>query len=207
LHRAGFSNVLTTGCPAWYDLPSVDRDFVPPRRIGRIVLTAPARVSNLLNAARLVQFVRRRFPRAEGFLCFHRGIIPDRNSRGREAVVNLSLAAVGRAAGFKIVDAAYSTRALQLYSVCDLHIGYRVHAHIAFLSLRKPSVLIQEDGRGEGQSATLGTRDVPPYHAAQLSVLARILDEHEQTNFEAFGAVTERMRRQFLIMSDFLASF
>lgn len=206
LRRTGIDNVVTTGCPAWYHLPSIERDFVPPKRINRIVVTAPARAANYVHAGRLLRFIRRRYPRGEVLLSFHRGIIPDRNSLAREGMLNMSLAAVARAMGFKVINAAYSTRALDVYAACDLHIGYRVHAHIAFLSLRKPSVLIQEDGRGEGQSATLGTRDVPAQDAARPSVLASILDEHEQTNYEAFTAVTERMRRHFRVMSDFLTS-
>ncbi len=38
----------------------------------------------------------------------------------------------------------------------DLHIGYRVHTNIYFLSHRKPSILITEDSRGKGLLDTLG---------------------------------------------------
>jgi len=37
---------------------------------------------------------------------------------------------------------------INYYNNVDLHIGYRVHAHIFMCSISKPSVLISEDGRG-----------------------------------------------------------
>jgi Polysaccharide pyruvyl transferase len=47
-------------------------------------------------------------------------------------------------------------RFLTFYKDCDLHVGYRVHAHIYRTSLNLPTVLITEDGRGRGQQAMLG---------------------------------------------------
>ena len=44
---------------------------------------------------------------------------------------------------------------IDLYSNCDLHIGYRVHAHVFMTSIKKPSILIKEDGRGEGMSEVI----------------------------------------------------
>jgi hypothetical protein len=45
----------------------------------------------------------------------------------------------------------------------DLHVGYRVHTNIYFLSHRKPSILIAEDSRGKGLLDTLGGVGVVGY--------------------------------------------
>lgn len=45
---------------------------------------------------------------------------------------------------------------LKLYRECDLHIGSRLHAHLYFLSLRKPSFLTYVDDRMLGFSQMLG---------------------------------------------------
>jgi hypothetical protein len=47
-------------------------------------------------------------------------------------------------------------RMIEHYSASDLHIGYRVHAHIYMSSVGKPSVLINEDGRGKALKDVLG---------------------------------------------------
>jgi hypothetical protein len=44
----------------------------------------------------------------------------------------------------------------QFYDGCDLHFGYRVHAHIYLCSLGRPSILIAEDGRGKALKEVLG---------------------------------------------------
>ena len=40
--------------------------------------------------------------------------------------------------------------------IVTLHVGMRVHAHIYNLSIRNPSLLLEEDGRGAGVNDALG---------------------------------------------------
>jgi len=42
------------------------------------------------------------------------------------------------------------------YQNIDLHVGYRVHAHIFMNSISKPSVLLNEDGRGKALKDVIG---------------------------------------------------
>jgi hypothetical protein len=42
------------------------------------------------------------------------------------------------------------------YENVDLHVGYRVHAHIYMNSISKPSILIAEDGRGAALRRVIG---------------------------------------------------
>ncbi|WP_431801168.1 polysaccharide pyruvyl transferase family protein [Halobacillus andaensis] len=56
---------------------------------------------------------------------------------------------------FMIMDLSGGARNLSFYETIDVHIGFRLHAHIWFLRNRKPSLLIAEDGRGMGHLLTL----------------------------------------------------
>ena len=63
----------------------------------------------------------------------------------------------------------------RVYDEAEIHVGYRLHAHLYFLSHRKPSFLLEEDGRGRGASEALGLRGVPAWsRAACDSLLAEL---------------------------------
>lgn len=74
----------------------------------------------------------------------------------------------------KYVDASGSAEALMsTYDEFDLHLGYRVHAHLYMLSQGKPSYLIAEDGRGTGQQQVLGELNFKSYKYSMNSKLFR----------------------------------
>lgn len=55
----------------------------------------------------------------------------------------------------EVVDLSGGAEKLEYYNDIDLHVGFRLHAHIWFLRTRKPSLLIAEDGRSSGHLATI----------------------------------------------------
>ena len=65
------------------------------------------------------------------------------------------------------------------YKSIDLHVGYRVHAHIDCLSRRRTSFLIHEDGRGAGVDDALGVPGIDGWRLnckpLKTSVTRRIL--------------------------------
>lgn len=207
LHRAGFHNVVMTGCPAWYHLPTVQMDFQPLATIKRVVVTTPASPQYFIQARGVIDLVSRRFPKSKAYLVFHRGILPDKNKTLRKSILEMGLAIYGKMRGFQVLDASYSARKIDFYAECDLHIGYRVHAHINFLSFRRPSILIQEDGRGQGQSATLETEDVWASDSEALAKLSSILENHLDNQFASFTQPIAIMRQKHAIMQEFLAGF
>jgi hypothetical protein len=69
------------------------------------------------------------------------------------------------------------------YSETDMHIGYRVHAHILRLSLNKPSILVAEDGRGRALQSFLGASVLSAGNTKPLAGrLNRLLARVEASN-------------------------
>jgi len=65
--------------------------------------------------------------------------------------------------GINYCDISYSHEGMEIYDTCDLHIGFRVHAHIYNLSHRHRSLLIEEDNRGAGVNDALGLPRIRAY--------------------------------------------
>lgn len=205
LARAGASNVVMTGCPVWYDLQHLDTPYAFRPSPRSIVFSMPARPSPA--TAPLLDCLTARFPRATRTLSFHHGLLPANSARGRETGrANFVLAARALRRGWRVSSLAGSAAKMRrLYGAADLHIGYRVHAHLHCLSIRKASVLINEDARGiaqaialEAPSVTLSEADIAPAVAA----LERVFDSRG----EVIAHSIERMRERFVDMQRFLDS-
>jgi hypothetical protein len=152
LKRHGFDQSIMVGDLAWYHEDYMNQDMRIPTSIDEIVMTTPHHSVYEEQAKRLINMVSEEFPEANVTLSFH--------SR-----VNLTheknLRRVAQAKGFDIVYASHQIENVEFYDQCDLHIGYRLHGHLSFLRRRLPSVLLAEDGRGNGFNATLGTAGFP----------------------------------------------
>lgn len=164
----GIRNVSMTGCPSWY-FGGVKGPFRPPQKIQSIAVSMPQNKIYFAQSLELLDAVRRLFG---GFALvrsyvavFHRGLRADRHTTDRQAQELRELSKEVSARGYDVVDASYELERLTVYEEADVHIGYRVHAHIFNLGLRKPSFLLWEDGRGRGLSEALGLAcDVPGMH-------------------------------------------
>jgi hypothetical protein len=159
LRKQGISNVLMTGCPVWYDLPSIGKPMRLPSPANRVVFT-PAQLPLYQNVSiRVAEALRKQFPHAELVCSFHRGISKkDKFTRQDEVSNNQVIEAAATSLGYQIVDLSHSGEGTSLYDRCDLHVGFRLHAHLYTLSKRTPSLLLHEDGRGVAASATLNLR-------------------------------------------------
>lgn len=172
LERHGISNVSMVGCPVWYHLPSIGKALEPPTAVTRVVFT-PAQLHSLhdqsLAVARRIADV---WPEAEKFCSFHRGLdASDDFIPAADVANNRTLAERADALGFDVIDVTGDASKLDFYDECTLHVGYRVHAHFHFLSRRKPSLLIEEDGRGAGASDALGVQGVPAFRPDRIGRL------------------------------------
>jgi hypothetical protein len=235
LKAAGIPNALMTGCPVWYDLEQLGKPMRLPSEVKHIIFT-PAQLSFYrepsLDVARQIRDL---FPQARLVCSFHRGIAQqDAWLSDEERQNNLAIAQAAEAMGYEVVDVSGSANADEEYGKCDLHVGFRLHAHLCTLSKRVPSVLLHEDGRGIGASQTLSVRGFDAFHrtaAGSMRVpskrVARWLDkrlrgvvpsttcgadvrehlEHlAQTGFAQYAGVGNVIDAHFVQMKRFLAS-
>jgi polysaccharide pyruvyl transferase WcaK-like protein len=163
LNRAGYHNVILTGCPAWYHLPSLGKPLRIPSCLQRVVFTPPRKPLYASQSRQLMEGLRRWLPDATLHCSFHRGIGVDSFTSPEEADTNHRLHVLAQELGFEVHDVAYDLDRIAFYADCDLHVGYRVHAHLDFLSRRRPSVLLAEDSRGRGACEALGLRAFPAW--------------------------------------------
>lgn len=170
LKNEGFSDVLMTGCPAWYDLENIDKTELRSKgnRIRKIAVSDPAKIYNIEGSIYVVQYLKRRFPHAEIVYVFHRGIICDKYTSDKASRELQKISNQLKKLGVYVEDISYSVDGFKIYDNCDLHIGYRVHAHIYNLSIRSRSILIEEDGRGSGVNKTLGLPSIKAYSDKQM---------------------------------------
>ena len=62
---------------------------------------------------------------------------------------------------------------IDYYNTVDLHIGYRVHAHIFMNSINKKSILISEDGRAKGVGSVISGIVLDGYLAFREDLFSR----------------------------------
>jgi hypothetical protein len=208
LNNNGFSNVVMTGCPVWYDLPSIGKPFKEYNEIKNIVFTTAADPKLIKQTVNLIRLLVKQFPEANITMSYHRGILPDKHTTIRATIGYLTKALGAKLVkrNIKIKDVAYDLERLNFYDSCDFHIGYRVHAHLYFLSKRLPSILINEDGRGKGMVKTMS---LPFFNIEDKDILENIdkqIDLYKENNFKSFQDVGNYIDGHFKIMKDFLVS-
>jgi len=163
LRRAGLSNITMTGCPAWHHLPSRGKAMHVPTELKEVVFTPPRNRLYANQCRQLMSGLRRWLPDATLYCCFHRGVTVDQYSSAAEAQDNQIMLGFAREYDYQIRDTSYDLDKISFYDRCDLHVGYRVHGHLDFLSRRRPSLLLSEDSRGRGACEALGLRAFPAW--------------------------------------------
>ncbi len=197
-------NVLMTGCPAWYDLDYLDKEYVHSAQVDQVVVSMPARYHPQLPL--LLSYLKQRFPESKKIITFHHGFWPRLNVTGLVSALEfLRMALVGIRFGFCPVELSKDIRKMEIYDAPNsLHIGYRVHAHLYCLSHRKPTFLINEDIRGVGQAQSVGLESFLATDMDIVQKLARALDEHFSSNGERIAAAIHKMKDTFSSMLFFL---
>lgn len=127
---------------ALYDDEVVGTRFEPPAKVKSIAVTIQHKRKFFGQSRKLLDLIRRDFSEADLYVVHHS--VPTEGSK--------DVAEYAKSIGFIEKDLSGSVENLNFYDDIDLHIGYRLHGHIAFLRRRKPSVLIVEDARSFGIS-------------------------------------------------------
>lgn len=181
----GIENVMMTGCPAYYDLDVLNHTPWMPRQIDSIGFSLGVsfvqsrQMENQMKSQILA--CREMFSRAKFKVFFHHSL----ESHATEAAYGRSMSEhLERHREFAewleskqivYVDISGSAQNLiESYSHVDLHVGYRVHAHIFMNSVGKPSLLLSEDGRAKGSQGAIGGMVVDGYDRLRDSVVAKV---------------------------------
>ena len=153
-----FENALMTGCPAWYNLDYVNKLTLRENiniPFKKICISDPANSKNINQSLALVKYLKEKYKDVKLYFVFHRIDKNDNKYNGLQKQL--------KEMDINIVDITGSSEGFKIYDDCDLHIGYRVHAHIYNLSNRNLSILIEEDGRGAGVNEALGLQGIKAY--------------------------------------------
>ncbi|WP_203256650.1 polysaccharide pyruvyl transferase family protein [Hyunsoonleella ulvae] len=204
----GFNNVKMTGCPVWYDLRYIDDSFTD-FTAKNIVITTPAAPRLFWQTIKLVALMKKEFPSAENFyMTFHRGIMPDKYTKFVTSIgyILMCIGSKVLIPKMKIRDVSYKMEKIDFYQEMDFHIGYRVHAHLYFLSQRKPSVLINEDGRGVGMVKTLGLPILNIDDKELFNKIRNTLRTYKNNDIGDFKRVKKVFDEKFSVMKSFLAN-
>jgi len=164
-HR-GLSNFVMTGCPAYYDLDMLGREPAVPGSIDRISFSLG--VSYVVSKAMkdvmqiTILSLQERFRNGDFQVVFHHSTDPrfyKDMGTAKQRFAREQSKFIEWLDSKEVKYTAVSGSADHLinhYADCDLHVGFRVHAHLFMCSISRPTVLISEDGRGKGVRGTIG---------------------------------------------------
>ena len=149
----GLSKATFSGDVAFFDSRFENRRFPTDPDIRRIVISDPHYATRYVETLKgLVASVSAQFPNASVALAMHG--------------VNEPVTEIANALNLPIINLfERPDEGLEIYDECDLHVGFRVHAHVSALNRRKPSYLLEQDGRGTDYGLTLTRRMSVPCYA------------------------------------------
>jgi hypothetical protein len=147
LQDMGFDSVMN-GCPAWYDLEYFGKRIKTTKNIKNILVSVPGSDIFFNQFTYLLTNIIEKYPECTFYVSFNHGFKNDRFKKLKSRLNGLNI---------HFLDMSCGTNRAFEYDKMDLHIGYRVHTHIYFLSHRKPSVILAEDSRGVGVMDVLET--------------------------------------------------
>lgn len=161
----GFSQYLMTGCPALYSKEHIDRPAVLPEKVKTLgfSLGVAFRTSNRMfrQMQEAILALRDELADVKLTVAFHHGLdknylnSPGSSSQLHKAQARFQQWLESESIAYKDISGS-AENLKQFYGDCDMHVGYRVHAHIFMSSIGKPSVLLNEDGRGKALASVLG---------------------------------------------------
>jgi len=184
LFSKGMRNFLMTGCPALYDKQFLNSKIDESKTINKIAfsLGVSLRISKKMyqQMQNVLLLIHELFPSTHIDVVFHHSPSKEYiNTHGsNRALYNAqnSFLIWLKENNFHYVDISGSAEKLiNYYSNVDLHIGYRVHAHIFMNSISKLSILLNEDGRGKGLEKVLGGMIFDAYDEVNDTSIFKVL--------------------------------
>jgi len=165
LQTQGFFNYLMTGCPALYSGQNtlIESEHISVKKIGfSLGVSFVNSVSMEIQMKEMILKIKDCFKNSQLNIAFHHSVQIQNEDRVNKTIINF------KKKHLKFIDwlqeksilytdiSGSADNMIEFYSSCDLHVGYRVHAHILMMSVSKPTVLIHEDQRGSSLSEYIG---------------------------------------------------
>ena len=179
----GFNNFLMTGCPAYYDLRYLNQTPVINKNIKKVgyslgvsFLRSPSMYRQMKDS---ILAVRDLFGNDKLEVVFHHSLNRDVylkvfGTSPHHVNMHNKFADWLTSNNIKYVDISGSAENLiNYYENVDLHIGYRVHAHIFRSSISQPTILIAEDGRAKGTKDVTGGIVLNGYNKSYDSIISK----------------------------------
>ncbi|MEA2019080.1 MAG: polysaccharide pyruvyl transferase family protein [Campylobacterota bacterium] len=195
LHSSGYKNFLMTGCPAYYSIDKIGNGF-KPYEIKKVAFSLGVAFNHSKSMEKLVKEnilrLKDYFADREFVVVFHHSIDAYKRSNGvSKSLFDSQIKILNwlESHNIKYVDISGSAESLiDYYSSVDLHIGYRVHAHIFMNSIAKYTILLNEDGRGKSIKNVIGGVTIDAYHNYDDSLVTRKLNQ--LFNYDKYQANT-----------------
>lgn len=197
-------NAELTGCPALFNLKNLEKnvDFVRESEINKIAVTVPylsirhfSSIKTLLLTSYFLFLLKIKFNQKELGVIFQHGY-PNIATKFIRKLANM----FGMDT-HDLVGKNLDSTTLRKYDIC---IGARLHAHIYFLSLNKPSFLLDIDRRTEGFLKTIKTPS-DMYTISGIQNLVNVLSDRIANNdFEEFDSANIDIAKLYIIMEKFL---
>ncbi|MEN8207520.1 MAG: polysaccharide pyruvyl transferase family protein [Pseudomonadota bacterium] len=165
---------LLTGCPVMYLGEPDMRNSIPAECAKTVAVTITDRGNYWHRETQTIDIVAKTFPTARKWLSLHqrpsefgakkilKSLLHGKTNRLRTTA---GLCRYAEKRGFEIFQSDNVHDYLEHYRSIDTHIGSRLHAHLFFLSQRKPSFVTHVDNRAMGFSRMLG---FPVYNHTNL---------------------------------------
>lgn len=233
LQRYNVENSTMTGCASWYTPEKIGKGLMI-EKVETIAFTPAQDPKYAELSMKMMKLLRDTYPDKKIFCSFHRGIatIDDYTDR-IDAENTKKLSEYATSLNMENIDLSYSFDNYQKYDMIDYHIGFRVHAHLYFLSNRKPSILLHEDGRGKSMSETIGLTGIDAFKTnyfikkanffnkvfkklklpinlrldvdyEALDKLEHMMKNHEANHYTLYNGVFKTFDSNFKIMEKFI---
>ncbi|WP_018931380.1 polysaccharide pyruvyl transferase family protein [Gracilibacillus lacisalsi] len=144
LEKHQVSSVGTTGDLGLFDTDLLNTPPKLPKNISTIAISLPHNFYHFDKCREMARYLIRQYD-CPVKICCH-GYADDTFQQISQKWPEPSI---------EIVDLSGGANKLDFYKDIDLHVGFRLHAHIWFLRNRKPSLLLAEDGRSTGHLETI----------------------------------------------------
>jgi len=201
----GFNSFLMTGCTAYYDIPFLGTSISLPEKVSKVSFSLGVSFmeSPSMEKEMKLQILQLRDAFKVSFfeVVFHHGLnttefLQTHGAKKRHNYRHNVFLNWLKEKGVSFVDISGSAENLiNYYNGVDLHIGYRVHAHIFMNSVSKPSVLISEDGRGKAVDKVIGGIVINGFNAYKKNIVSKVLNRlfHFYDRYTANTRVTQEV--------------